>query len=440
MANAGNNESIVLLTAGAGGMFCGSCLHDNRLVASWQQSGIDALLVPMYTPIRTDEIDVSINRVFFGGINVFLREKLPWMRLVPRATLRWLDHPRVLRWITERRMETDASKLGGLTVSMLQGEQGRQRGEVDLLCDWLEAEVHPSVLIFSNLLIAGSGPRIKQRLRIPLFATLQGDDIFLRGLPPKDLERALVEIHRLAASIDGFLVHSDFYADQMAMFLNLPRDKFYRVPLAVTAHDFAGERPARKPGQAPIIGYLARQTPEKGLELLCEAFLRLRSLPETRDVRLHVAGWYGPQQRTFVERCLGAVQRTAGADAVRQFGAVDRAGKIEFLRGIDLLSVPSPYADPKGLYVLEALAAGVPVVQPRHGAFPELIESTGGGTLFEPNDVESLTRELTRLLADDALRAAHGNAGRQAVLQKHDVGIAADQTLALLRTIVAPMP
>ncbi len=155
MAQTGNSESIVLLTAGAGGMICGSCLHDNRLVARWQQSGIDALLVPMYTPIRTDETDVSITRVFFGGVNVYLREKLPWLRFVPRAALGWLDHPRVLRWITERRMETDASKLGDLTISMLQGEQGRQRGEVEMLCDWLEREVHPSIIIFSNLLIAG---------------------------------------------------------------------------------------------------------------------------------------------------------------------------------------------------------------------------------------------------------------------------------------------
>ncbi len=259
-------------------------------------------------------------------------------------------------------------------------------------------------------------------------------------MPRRDLERALTEIHRLAAAIDGFLVHSHFYADQMARFLDLPRDKFHRVPLAVTAQDFAGERPEKQTGRPPTIGYLARQAPEKGLELLCEAFLRLRSLPATRDVRLHVAGWYGPQQRGFVERCLGAARRKAGAESVQQFGEVDRAGKIEFLRGIDVLSVPSPYADPKGLYVLEALAAGVPVVQPRHGAFPELIAETGGGTLFEPNDVESLTRGLSHLLADDGLRNTYGMAGRQAVVERHDVGIAAEQTLALIRSIAASTP
>ena len=64
-------------------------------------------------------------------------------------------------------------------------------------------------------------------------------------------------------------------------------------------------------------------------------------------------------------------------------GTVDRAKKVQFFHDIDVLSVPSPYHEPKGLYLLEAMACGVPVVQPNHGAFPEIIERTGGGLLAQ---------------------------------------------------------
>ena len=50
---------VVYLIAGAGGMYCGSCLRDNRLAATLIKQGRDVVLVPLYTPIRTDEADVS---------------------------------------------------------------------------------------------------------------------------------------------------------------------------------------------------------------------------------------------------------------------------------------------------------------------------------------------------------------------------------------------
>src|SRR5438128_1077767 len=121
---------VAYITAGAAGMFCGSCIHDNTLVSALLAQGHDALLIPTYTPIRTDERDVSQRRVFFGGINVYLQQKFALFRHTPWLLDRLLDGRRLLRWVSGFAVQIEARKLGELTVSMLRGEHGNQRKEV----------------------------------------------------------------------------------------------------------------------------------------------------------------------------------------------------------------------------------------------------------------------------------------------------------------------
>src|SRR4029077_15730115 len=92
-------------------------------------------------------------------------------------------------------------------------------------------------------------------------------------------------------------------------------------------------------------------------------------------------------------------------------GAVDREGKLAFLRSVDVLSVPATYDEPKGFFLLEAMASGVPVVQPRRGAFTEIIEKTGGGLLVAPDDPQALGDALFELWQDRGEGAAAGAAG-----------------------------
>ncbi len=409
---------IVILTAGAGGMYCGSCLQDNTLASAMGRLGVDVQLIPMYTPIRTDEQNVSDDRILMGGINVYLQQVLPLFRYTPRFLDRVLDHPTLLRWAAERGVKTSAADLGPLTVSMLQGERGNQRKEVRRLCRWL-ADVRPSLVGLSNVLIGGCVPAIKRELDIPIVVTLQGDDIFLNGLLPKFREQAIKAIGQIAERVDGFLVHSRYYADYMSDWLSIDRSKFHVVPLGVQVDDFGPPvepRPATRP---PTIGYLARLAPEKGLHLICEAFAKLRSQPETADVELRIAGWLGEQHRDFVDNCFTTLRDANLEDFAKYVGEVDRIGKRDFLRALDVLSVPSPYREPKGIYVLEALACGVPVVQPDHGAFPELIESTGGGRLFVPDNVDDLARVLTEVLTNDQLRQDLAKTGVTRVASDH---------------------
>jgi glycosyltransferase involved in cell wall biosynthesis len=442
--------TIAYLTAGGAGMYCGSCMHDNTLARAMARRGVNLLLTPMYTPIRTDEENVSIDRVFFGGINVYLQQKLPLFRRLPEFVDRFFDQPWLLKWATSHGIETSPQQLGAMTLSMLQGAGGFQRKEVRKLCRWLADEVRPDLVILSNMLIAGAAPTLKEMLPAPLLVTLQGDDIFLDDLPEPYKKQAFAEIRRLAGSVDGYLVHSRFYADHMAEYFGIDREAIHLVPLGIDTHDFgdgdaAGDVPAvgSNPDtnhRPPTVGYLARLAPEKGLHVMVDAFLELRRRPGMEHARLHLAGWLGEPQRPYAEEQFQKLREAGLGDAFYYAGAVDRRRKIDFLRGLDVFSVPTTYRDPKGLFYLEALAAGVPVVAPAHGAFPELLSQTGGGRLIPPGDPLRLADALHELLLDPQERRRLGSEGRRNVHARFHADAMAQNTLDCLRSFLPPSP
>lgn len=429
--------TIAYLTAGGAGMFCGSCMRDNTLAAALGGLGCDVQLIPLYTPIRTDEEDVSVDRVFFGGINVFLQQKLPLFHYLPGFLVRWLDHPRLLNSVARFGIKTSGRQLGQLAISVLQGEHGPQRSEVARLVDWLKHHVKPDLVNLSNLLIAGCVPAIKRELRVPVLVTLQGDDLFLEELPEPYQMRARGELQRLAAEVDGFMVFSRYYAEYMADQLAVPLDRFHIVPLGINTDDFKALDRRRAAGHPPTVGYLARLCRAKGLHLLADAFLQLRKLPGTEHARLAVAGWLPPTEGIFVEAEFAKLRAAGVGDDFRYWGVLEREQKLEFLSDIDVLSVPTTYREPKGLFVLEALASGVPVVQPAHGAFPELLAATGGGVLVPPNDPVKLAQTLHDLLIDHAARSELARQGRERVVGDFNADRMAAATLAVYRQYLA---
>ena len=425
---------ILSITAGAGGMYCGSCLRDNDLAAELQRLGHDVSLLPLYTPTRTDQANVSQPRVFFGGISVYLQQQLAVFRHTPRLLDRLWDSPGVIRTLAGRAVDTDPKRLGGLTVSVLRGEQGFQRKEVRKLMDWLRTQPEFDLVNLPNALLLGLAKPLKEGLGRPVCCTLQGEDLFLEGLPRADREQALALIRTHAACVDAFLAVSDYYADFMAGYLGLPRQAIHTVPLGVRVP--VGERPPRDPATPFTIGYLARLAPEKGLHLLCQAYRLLRQERGLPQSRLEVAGYVGPAQAGYLEGIRREL-RASGLEAeFRYWGALDYEGKARFLRGLDVMSVPSPYREPKGLYVLEALACGVPVVQPRHGAFPEVLARTGGGVLFEPGDAGGLADGILSLQRDRTLARDLGLRGAEGVRNHYGVERMAERALQVYQRLV----
>lgn len=427
---------IVFLTAGAAGMYCGSCMHDNALAKSLRGAGVDCLLQPLYTPIRTDESSIAQDRVFFGGVNIFLMGKLPLFRFIPGPIKRLLDRPGFLSWATRRAASTDAKLLGDLTLSMLRGEQGHQAEEVSRLVAWLRDEIRPDAVILTNLLIAGPIPAIRRALpHTKLLAILQGDDAFLDHLPAPYREQAIERMGELGRQCDAIIVNSRFYGDSMSRLLGLEPHQVHVMPLTIDTspyHDQSVSPPAAPPIPTRRIGYFARISPEKGLHQLVDAFIDLARRPGCEDVVLDIAGWLGEQNRDYLDGQLAKLAAAGLSDRVHHRGSPDLAGKLAMLHEFDILSVPTQHEEPKGLSILEALAAGVPVVLPAKGAFPEIVEPSGGGLLVPPDDHHALADALHRLLQDPELRSRLGQAGRQWVLAHRSVDNQATELIGII--------
>lgn len=410
-------------------MFCGSCMHDNTLSTALIQLGCDVQLIPLYTPIRTDEKNVSLNKVFLGGINIFLQQNIPVFRYLPSFLDDWLNRPSLIDRVSTWSMRTNPQQLGLLTVSMLRGQSGNQKKEFLRLVKWLTNNVQPNIVNLTNILIGGCVKAIKEKLRVPILVTLQGDDLFIESLPEPYKTQAIHEIRRLVTDIDGFIVFSQFYADFISDYFQIPEKRIHIVPLGIKLEDFKTCIKRLPENRQPSVGYFARICPEKGFHVLLDAFLFLRKMKGTEDVHLKVAGWLGQRDRPFFQRQLQKLQREGAVEAFEHVGVLDRKEKIKFFQSIDVFSVPTTYQEPKAIFVLEALASGVPVVEPAHGTFPELVTTTGGGCLVQPGDTKELAHTLHRLLTDWQTRTQLGELGRQKVMQMFTAETMAKRTL-----------
>ena len=432
------NAKIVYLTAGAGGMFCGSCMHDNALATAMQRSGWDLQLVSTYTPIRTDEPDVSVDHVLFGGLNVYLQQKVPLLRFLPAAMDRFLDNPNLIRRVTEKAMNTDPKTLGTLAVSMLRGTLGNQRKEVFQMVKWLEL-AKPDVLIFTNALIGGCIPELKRQLNIPVIVTLQGDDVFLDSLLPKYRQRCVELVQANSEFVDAFIVHSEFYRDYMADYFSLDRAKFFVTPLGLDVDQYYSALEVKDKSQRSEfnIGYLARLAPEKGLHNLVDGFIELKQRPGTEHVKLKIAGWQSPQWQEYNDQQWGKLSEAGLADQYENLGTLDRGAKLNFLNSLDVFSVPTEFLEPKGLYALEAMAAGVPVIAPAHGAFVELLNSTRGGILTQPGSAKAWADAVERLVGDVDLRERLAQRGQQSVHFERNAAAMATSTGKVVAAVLA---
>jgi len=427
--------TIVHLVAGAGEMYCGGCLHGNTLAAALREAGEDILLVPVYTPLRCDEATIGASRVAFGGVNVYLQQHSVLFRHTPWFFDRLLDRPGLLQWLGRRSGSTRPEQLGPLTVSMLRGEQGRQRKELEKLVRWLADDMQPELIHLSNVMLAGMARRLTRELDVPVVCTLSGEDLFLEQIPQPHRAEALAILRDRCAELSALTAMNGYFADFMADYLSVPRERIHviRPGLNLAGHGMPPtDRPrGRDPKEPVTIGYLARICPEKGLHLLAEAFRLLAEDADLPPVRLAAGGYLAATDRPYLARIESQIDQWQLADRFEYIGELDRPAKIEFLQSLDVMSVPTTYRESKGLSILEAWANAVPVVLPQHGAFPELVEDTGGGLLCEPHDPASLAAALKRMILDPAFAADCGRKAHAVVHDRYHAARLAEETRRL---------
>jgi len=419
---------ILSITAGAADMFCGSCLRDNALAAELIARQHAVTLLPVYTPTVTDEPNMTAGKpVLFGGISVYLQQHLAIFRHTPWLLDKLWDAPAVIKRFASGSIQVDPRMLGALTVSTLRGESGYQRKEVQKLVHYLAGEPPPDVVNLPNSMLIALAAPIRRVLGGPIVVTLQGDDLFLDGLIEPYKSQAIELIRRQIDDVDLFVSVSEYYTDYMSQYLRIPKARIRTVPLGINTADF-GHRAALR--QQPFtIGYFARVAPEKGLDQLAEAYRILRQERGLPPSRLLAAGYLGGDQQSYLVGIERRLSSWGLRDEFEYRGTVDRLTKARFLESLDVLSVPSPYHEPKGLYLLEAMAAGVPVVEPNHGAFPEMLAKTGGGVLAASDRPADIADALMTIWRDPAQAAALGARGADGVRAHYTVARMADRML-----------
>ena len=419
-------------------MYCGSCLRDNAMATELMARGHDVLLLPVYTPTFTDEPNVSRDHVVLGGISAYLEQYVPFFRKTPRWLDRLWDSKTVLGLASRRSISTNPKMLGEMTVSVLKGEDGFQRKEIDKFIDWAKSEAPPDVVNLPYTLLLSLAAPIKQALNAPILCTLQGEDLFLDNLQEPYRTQSLSLIRDHLKHVDLFLSVSKYYADFMPGYLEIPREKIRVVPLGINPQGF--DLRERNRSGPFTVGFLARIAPEKGLHVLAEAYRLLRQSGELPQARLEAAGYMAADCKPYLDEIQQHLKEAGLEQEFHYRGVLDRAEKIAFLRKLDVMSVPATYDEPKGVSLLEAMACGVPLVQPRRGAFTEILELTGGGLLVQPGDPQSLAEGILKLANNNELAEELSANGFQGVREHYTAAHMADEVLEAYESVICPSP
>lgn len=400
---------ILHLTPGSGGTFyCQNCLRDHLLIRALRRLGHDVLLAPLYLPMyggtESAATDVPI---FFGGISLYLREKIPFLRNMPDWLIRTLDAPFLLRQAAKREGSTNASELGAMTLSMLKGPEGNQKQEFDRFVDWLITQERPDVIHISNALLLGFVPALRKALGVPFVCSLQDEEPWVNAMGDPYAGLCWMAMAEQAKHVSSFVATSRWYADRMFVRMHLDLDRVHIIYPGVNIPETPPEFFSAQP---PVMGYLSRLHPAQGFADVVDAFIALKKEPALASLQLRATGGATPADKPFVD----AIEKRLQTEGMLESAAIQRefhaAPDAAFFGGLTVMSSPTADGEAFGMHIIEALSRGIPVVQPAVGAYPEILEGSGSGVLYDPRSKDGLADALRTVLCDPEYA---GQLGRQ---------------------------
>lgn len=402
---------IAYILPGSGDTFyCQNCVRDITLVRAMRSQGHDVVLVPLYLPLFADDQELADESpVFFGGVTAYLQQNFSLFRRTPRWLDRILDARPLLKSLAKYSGSTSASALGEMTISMLMGKEGHQAREVERLAGWLAAEIKPDIVHLSTALLLGLVPALRSSISSAIVCSLQDEDLWIDAMLPGHSSEVWRLVSSHARNTDAFAAVSSYYAGLMRGKMGTDSGKMHVIYPAVPFEEYS--QAAGPPGR-PSIGYLSRLSRPLGFEMMMDGFIRLRDDGRFSGVRLMFTGGNTGEDRKAASRAVRTAEKAGLQDDVEFAWKFNRAERIRFLQGLSLMSVPAVRGEAFGLHVIEALACGVPVVQPDAGAYTELVEMTGGGLLFEPGNTEAMVAAWKQLLLDPDAACRMGRKGR----------------------------
>jgi len=404
---------IIQIVPGFGGTFyCGNCLRDSALVQSLRNEGHDALTVPMYLPLTMNGQNQPDGiQVFYGAVNIYLKQNYPWLRNMPGFMERFLNSRVVLSYAAHKAGSTRAKGLEEMTVSMLMGSEGNQQEELEELVGFLKRE-KPDIVHFSNALLLGMAARIREDVKVPVVYSLQDEDVWVDAMEDSYKEHTWELMAQKGEDVDGFVAVSHYYARMMQQRMRIPDEKIHVVHIGVNPAAYEPSPPANNP---PAIGYLSRMNEENGFEIFIDAFIKLKRNETFASLRLYATGGMTGDDKSFIHKQMQKLKQANLIDQVDIQHEFQQERVSEFFRKITILSVPVLNGEAFGLYQIEALASGIPLVQPAVGAFPEIIEATQGGVTYQPNTSSALAAKLSEVLDSPSQLEKMSKAGVEAV-------------------------
>jgi glycosyltransferase involved in cell wall biosynthesis len=412
---------IINIVPGFGGTFyCGNCLRDSGLMKALKHTGHEAHTLPIYLPLfasNNQDGDSDIP-VFYGAVNIYLKQNFKIFRHVPDWLHKMLDSSPVLRYAARKAGSTRAHGLEEMTISMLKGHEGYQKEELDHLVSFLRDHEKPDVVHLSNALLLGLANRIRTEVGAHVVCSLQDEDVWVDAMAPEYQEKVWQMMSEKGKDVAAFVAVSDYFASLMHQKMDIPPEKMHVIHIGVDAGKYVLEEPQV---EKPVIGYLSRTNEENGFGVLIDAFIMLKDSPSGKNARLRVSGGKTSDDNKFIRQQFRKLRRKGYHKDVEFRDDFVNIGETGFFKGLTLLSVPVLKGEAFGMYQLESLASGIPLVQPALGAFPEIAKLTGGGTIYQPNSPEKLAAAWGELLTDPERITEMSRMGRLAVEDKFSI-------------------
>ena len=420
--------NIMHIIPGSGGSFyCGNCLRDSKYVEAMRKSDHRVVKLPMYLPLFADEHDLSREiPVFYGAISIYLKQLYPIFRKAPRWFDRMLNSKPMLKLASKFAGSTRAKGLEEMTVSMLLGEEGQQKEELQHMVDWIVENCNPDVIHLSNALLLGLAQQLGERLGVPVISSLQDEDVWVDVMKPS----ARDSVWRLMAAkgehVNTFISVSDYYAGVMKEKMDIPEEKLSSVHIGVDPADYTFQPVSEKPRN---IGYISRMCHENGLDILIDAFILLKQKEEYKDVGLVLTGGSTGDDKKYLSDIRHKLKEHGLHHEVEIHDDFEEVGLREYFQKVSMVSVPVRNGEAFGIYLLECMASGVPVVQPALGAFPEIVELTEGGLIYKENTPKALAQALEGLLSDPAELDRLSRQGPEGVEKHFHIDIQAERMI-----------
>ena len=425
---------IVHIVPGSGGSFyCGNCLRDSKYLTGLKQAGAQVIKVPMYLPLFSDEHDLEDVPVFYGAISLYLKHSIPAFRKAPKWVDKLLNSGPALKFAAGMAGSTNPKGLEDMTLSMLLGESGEQKKELDHLVEWISEHCHADVIHLSNALLMGLARKLKEKLDVVVVCTLQDEDVWVNAMDEQFKKKTWELMKERAMDVDAFFAVSSFYAKAMQPVLEIPDEKIYTRHIMIDAEDYKYVNTTEKPLN---IGYVSRMNECNGLEVLVDAFILLKKNPRWNEVNLVLTGGSTGDDHKFIKKIKKKITKAGLESAVEFHKDFEEQGLHDFFKKVSMISVPVLEGEAFGLYLLESIASGIPVVQPELGAFPEIIRKSGGGITYTPNKPEALAKALESLLADPDKLAQLSSEGRAGVENHFNLHKQAEDMIRLYKEII----